>query len=162
MSSAHRYELFEDLATKRPLVFRAGWSWGAFFASPLWALRHGFWIAAVGMAGLDLALVFSTLRSLEYSALVVPWLLLSWWIADDGNRWVIKRQTTARSDLRYICGSDASTQAQAEAEALRSIEIDENFIAACRRAPPEHVAQALAMLEEPNGEDKGMTPAHRR
>jgi hypothetical protein len=130
------------------LVFRAGWSWWAFFVSPLWALRHGFWVAAVGMAGLDLALVFSGFQSLGYSALVVPWLLLSWWIADGGNRWVIKRQASARSGLRYICGSDASTRAQAEAEALRSIEIDQNFIAACRRAPPEQVAQALAMLEE--------------
>lgn len=148
MPSTHRYELFEEIATKQPVVLRAGWSWWAFFAPPLWALTQGLWGAVLGTTAVGLTLALAAVRSGDYFVFLTPWLLLCWWVADDGGRWAVRRATVGRKDLRYICGSDASSRAGAEGEARRSIHIRENFIAAAKIAPPDQVALALAILEE--------------
>ncbi|MBR0654156.1 DUF2628 domain-containing protein [Plastoroseomonas arctica] len=46
--SLHAYTLHTGTDRTPPLLLREGFSWGAFAFAPLWALRHGLWIAALG------------------------------------------------------------------------------------------------------------------
>jgi hypothetical protein len=145
-----RYSLFEHKETGVPLVVRAGWSWFAFTVAPLWAASNGIWAAAAGMSILGCSLAYALVTGHPTSTvLLIAWIMLSWWMGDDGQRWVTRR-TVARfgeGKLAYLGGAIASSKVDAENQARNSIAIRERFYAAARNAPPEHVALAREMLD---------------
>jgi hypothetical protein len=102
------------------------------------------------MAVLACALGYSLFAGHPASTvLLLAWVMLSWWMGDDGQRWVTGR-TVARfgaGNLTYLGGAIASSKADAEDQARHSLEIREHFYAAARNAPPEQVALALEILD---------------
>lgn len=145
-----RYEFYELRPDGQPLLFRAGWSWFAFCAPPVWAAAHGIWAAALGMSVLGGCLAYSAATShAATTALLSFWLLASWFIADGGWRWAVKRALSKHPPdrLTYHGGIVATSRTDAEEQARQSIEIRQRFYDACRTAPPEHVVQALEILD---------------
>ena len=146
-----RFDLFQHKPTGKPVVVRTGWSWSAFLFAPLWAASHALWGAALGMSLLATAVAYAVVTGHESrTVLISAWLLLSWWMADGGHRWVRRRilSSFGEGELMYLGGELASSPLEAEEQARLSIEIRDRFFAAARNAPPEHVAQALSFLNQ--------------
>jgi hypothetical protein len=146
----HRYEFYELKPEGRPLLLPAGWSWFAFVAPPVWAAGHRLWPAALGMSALGGCLAYSATTShTATTALFSLWLFASWFLADGGWRWAARRTLSQYPPdrLAYHGGILATSKKDAEEQAWNSMEIRKRFFEACRTAPPEHVAQALDILD---------------
>lgn len=77
-------------------------------------------------------------------------LFFSAWVAGEGNRWAIAATLRSydKDCVVHIGGSIARTRSAAEEEARESIRIRNRFIESASRQPPEHVAQALGLMED--------------
>lgn len=145
-----RFEMFEHQPTRQPVVVRAGWSWEAFLMAPLWAASHDLWAATAGMTALAAGIGYTLLtHHPARSILIAAWVLLSWWIAESGRRWVCRRMVDRIpvGELTYLGATIASSASGAMEEAKRAIEVRERFVSAAQRASPECLAQAASILE---------------
>lgn len=93
-------------------VIREGICWPAVFFGPLWALRHGLWFVAAGLAAalIGLGLAGSLLRPdpATAAAALIGFMLLVGWAANDWRRGALEDRGWRMAGLAAADGPDAA------------------------------------------------------
>jgi len=144
-----KFQGFHDSANDEVFVEKFGWSWFAFLAPPLWAVMNLlFGVFVVTSAILWTLLFLFAKGKLSAATAVTIWTACAWFVADYGFRWKIGQKLKNRSVSTVSLGIYlARSASEAEEKAKLSVQAERNFLEAARRAPVDHVRQAIDMLD---------------